>query len=225
MMLFGAFGSQAVLTKYKLRTTNLIAYNTASPKTEVLTGEPAKSNSGRVLLNDAAGPNPVLVKYRTGVGGVGITGTTVDLPGLSGFIWIKTASAEGPIAAVTGTGDISLTIEWGDISTWTEKGGTYCNSEPTTICDTALFAQDDTVPTPVVTNRYLWHVWSFHGTGFTAEPFIFRTTDNTSIGNFQIIYRGVVGQDGTVPALPLLGIGAVGVSVIAMGMSSLRKRN
>ena len=154
-----------------------------------------------------------------------MTGTTVDIPGLSGFIWVKQQATMGPIAVETGTGDISLTIEWGDISTWTAKGGTYCNSEPTTICDTAFFAQDDTVPTPITSNRYLWHVWAFHGTGFRAEPFIARTTDNQSIGNSMTIGRGNVGPDATVPALPLLGIGAVGVSVIAMGMASLRKRS
>ena len=39
------------------------------------------------------------------------------------------------------------------------------------------------------------------------------------------IAHGSVETSGQVPALPLLGIGAVGVSVIAMGMASLRKRS
>ena len=38
------------------------------------------------------------------------------------------------------------------------------------------------------------------------------------------IVRGALSQDATVPALPLFGIGAVGVSVLAMGVATLRKR-
>ena len=36
--------------------------------------------------------------------------------------------------------------------------------------------------------------------------------------------RGEKVNDGTVPALPLLGIGAIGVSVFAVGIASIRRR-
>ena len=221
MVLLGAWGSQAALSRYNTRTTTLIHYNTSSPRTEILTGNPHQSASGRVVIEDAA--SPILRKYRSGRGGG--SGTTVDLPGLSGFIWVKGNDTNGPIDPETGTGDITDTIEWGDITTWTVKGGTYCHAEPTSICTTAFFEESNTIPTPVISDRYLWHVWTFHGTGFRADPFIARTGSNESNGNSMSIYRGAVETSGQVPALPLLGIGAVGVSVIAMGMASLRKRS
>ena len=63
------------------------------------------------------------------------------------------------------------------------KGGVYCNSDPTTICTTVLFEDDDTVAVPVYSDHYLFHTWTFHGTGFRAEPYIDRTSDNTFLGN------------------------------------------
>ncbi len=225
MVLLGAWGSQAALHRYNLRTTTLIEYNTTSPRLEILTGNPHQTASGRVMIeaNKNFPNNPVLRAYRTGRGGG--SGTTVNLPGLSGFIWVKGNATGGPTGPETGTGTLADTIDWGDISTWTVKGGTFCNSVPITICTTAQFEQDNTIETPVVSDRYLWHVWTFHGTGFRADAYIARTTNNTSIGNSMTITRGEVETSGQVPALPLLGIGAVGVSVIAMGMASLRKRS
>ena len=38
------------------------------------------------------------------------------------------------------------------------------------------------------------------------------------------LMRGAEIADGTVPVLPLFGIGAVGVGVFAMGVASLRRR-
>ncbi len=65
--------------------------------------------------------------------------------------------------------------------------------------------------------------WSFHGTGFTASSFISSYFTNNP-GNSSMWVRGFAAQDGTVPALPLLGVALLGGSLVAGGVAALRRR-
>ena len=124
----------------------------------------------------------------------------------------------------TGSTTDGSAINWGQVSGWTTSGGTWCNANPTYVCDLAQVGLNNTIPSQLVSTNYDWSIspWTFHGTGFTSVGFLVRTsTDN--LGNQTNIWRGGENQDGTVPAIPLIGIGAVGLSVFMMGLAGMRR--
>ena len=226
-LLLGAFASHAALSKYRVRTTNLTEYNFNSPLIEIMTGQPHSGDPfGTALIdNDGGSGSPALQKFVLVSGG--LLGTTVDLPGLSGFIYIKQGSKEFPLPNQIGTGQVASTIEWGVTTGWTITGGSFCNAVPSYICDSAMRADDETVPPPFTSSKYDIGEWRFHGTGFRGDPRLVQTNTRAAqggLGNFQSIPRGVKRQDGTVPALPFIGMLAVGASVVAMGIATLRQR-
>jgi hypothetical protein len=220
LQLFAGTG-QAALSKYAIRTTSLNTYGDVSPRVGILTTAQDTPSGTVVIDNDGGSGFPMLRKYKTVVGG-GKLGTTVDLPGLSGFIFLRSKTTGGPADVQTGTGDIAADIEWGFIDSWTVAGGQFCRSIPSFVCGRADRVHDETVPPRLVSAKFDHHEWHFHPTGFRADPWISFT--GTTDGNYQTIVRGAMRQDGTVPALPLVGIGAIGLSVVAMGLATLRRR-
>ena len=80
-------------------------------------------------------------------------------------------------------------------------------------------------PVVLLSTNYDVGTWPFHGTGFLHPEGYINRTGTVNLGNLVVFWRGKDLNDGTVPALPLLGIGAVGVSVFAMGIASIRRRN
>ena len=211
----------AALKKYDVTRSQLLHYESTSPHVEYQ----SQYLPGTKATIDESGPNPVLKKLVvvSGAGG----GTTVVTPALSGgFIWFNQEATQGPGNNQTGTGSTASSIVWGDVTGWTITGGTFCHAVPSYICSMADAAESDTLDAFLNSTHYDIGTWTFHGTGFVATPFVQRTA--TSVpwkpGNLQWFMRGSNAQDGTVPALPLLGIGVVGVSVFAMGVASARRR-
>ena len=164
----------------------------------------------------------VLIKWLGG-GGSSL-GQTFDVPALSGFIWVKDRSQERMDQRHTGTGIVADSIEWGDADGWTIVGGAFCHSVPASVCDLASRQDSETVLPPFISSHYDVHSWTFHGTGFRGDPRLTFTQTAGSFGNSQTVPRGALAQSGTVPSLPLVGLGAIGISVIAMGIASLRGR-
>ena len=75
-----------------------------------------------------------------------------------------------------------------------------------------------------MSTNYNYTAWTFHTTGFNQpEPYVQRTAI-TSIGNGVVALRGQLAQTGAVPALPFLAIAVIGLSVVAAGVSSIRRR-
>ena len=208
----------AALKKYEVRKQLMFHYAQTSPKVELR----KVSGFGKGLIDEAAGPNPVLKKLITVTDG----GRTVVTPPLSGgFIWFNEKSLSGPGPDEVGTGSTASSIYWGDVESWSVTGGTYCNANPSYICSLALVVQDETLDPPVVSSHYDIGTWTFHGTGWRSNlgGFVHRT-GSTDDGNLMWNLWGTEAADGTVPALPLLGIGAIGASVISMGIAMIRRR-
>ena len=218
LVLFMAPDASAALKKYLVRTRALIMYAETSPRVEFI----SSGSVGGVGLIDESGANPVLEKLIIVARG---PGRTTLVPGLTnGFIWFHGFTEQGPPSGVTGTGGTDSSINWGNMSGWTITGGTYCHSVPSYICGLATAVDQETVATAFLSGNYDIGTWTFHGTGFDMPlPYISRT-GKTDLGNSTTFLFGPTANDGTVPALPLLGIGAVGVSVFAMGVASIRRR-
>ena len=207
----------AALKKYDMQLVALLQFIAASPEVERELG----SGNPSLSVIDESAADPVLRKFLI----ISQNAQTVVLPDLSGgFVFFTVKQLDGPSNNQTGTGSTASSITWGNLSGWTITGGSWCHSVPSYICLLGPGGVgDDTVDPILESTHFDVGTWTFHGTGFRATPYVAFTTDTA--GNSLHIWRGALAQDGTVPALPLVGVGAVGASLIAMGWSALRRRS
>lgn len=215
---FSAGSAQAVLGRFDVRTSSIIQFTNTSPKVEFAS---SVSIGTSVVDNDAGSGNPILKRYQLTTGGG--PGRTTDLPGLSGFIWTKGKTILGPTSDQIGTGDTGGIIDWGLMSSFTVTGGQFCHSVPASVCDLATRQDSATVTPALVSSKFSMRLWAFHGTGWTGDGYV-AFTSKTAFGNSYSLPRGVSNPNGTVPALPLVSIVAVGISVLGLGMAAVRRR-
>jgi hypothetical protein len=122
-------------------------------------------------------------------------GTNTYPLGLHGYVlFLSTNRTEGPTGEFTGTGSTDATIVWGVVSGWTVTGTYWCNASTAFFCGAVDFAHRESVET------------------FEYE------------GNYQHVYRGLRVLNGSVPAVPAVGIAAVGASLLAIGLTTIRRR-
>jgi hypothetical protein len=220
--------SDAALRKYDVTFRGQVNSNNVVPNPN--TGVFAVQDELSVALVDGgAGPNPVLRKF---VRADNFTITTV-VPGLLVGIFSSTNFREGPgviqqihgapVPAFTGTGTTATNIRWGIVTGWSISGQTWCNSDPAVICSLAMLMDQETVDPRFNSTSYDLGTWSFHGTGFTSVPFI-GSAFTSDVGNQTYWVRGFEKRDGTVPALPLVGVLVLGGSLIAGGVAAARRR-
>jgi len=120
--------------------------------------------------------------------------------------------AHGP----SGT-DPGETSEWGIVSGWDQLGTQFCLSSPVAICNGAGFAHGATILPVMPSNTYDLGTWNFDTSGnySTAAAFIQRTS-NGGLQNSRWALRGAfVGA--ALPALPLVGFGALALSLAVIG--------
>ena len=152
-------------------------------------------------------------------------------PGAFIFIDAKTTGAPTPgqTSNVTGIGAHGpsstapgSSVEWGIISGWAATGGQFCVSSPTSICDNAGFGHGQTVTPVKPSSTYNLGTWAFdanNGDFQITEPYIERTS-NGGLQNSRYDIRGAfVGS--ALPALPLIGFGALALSLAVIGGRSL----
>ncbi len=188
---------------------------------------------GAVALVDATTPgSPKLVKLLDN-GNITIT---VPVPSLTTSIFLSNNDRTGPGVTehlygqpgpiFTGTGNVNAgaTIRWGTVTGWSITGQIWCHSLPAIICTLADRMDKVTTDPPLESEFYDLGTWFFHGTGFTSVPWIDQYF-TTSFGNNQWhLHAGVV-RDGTVPAMELLGIGILGLSLATGGAVAIRRKN
>jgi hypothetical protein len=222
-----AGGSDAALEKYDVTFQGSVNSNNVVPNPN--SGKPViNAEQSVALVDSAAGPNPVLRKF---VRAVDFTITTV-VPGLAIALFSSSNYREGPgvlaqihggsVPPFTGTGSTATNVRWGVVSGWTITGSTWCNSNPGVICVLGMMADQATTEPRFNSTFYDLGTWSFHGTGFTSVPFI-GSTFSSDVGNQVYLVRGFATRDGTVPALPLLGVVVLGASLIAGGVVAARR--
>ncbi len=208
----------AVLRHYGVHWATIAEFNTASPSPDK---EPPKKDGSTptsvAIVDDDDGGFPVLKRI------ILLTekDTTVAVPGLTGgFIFLGIHSEQGPRRglAFTGTGSTGTTIAWGLVTGWTVTGGFWCHSSPSYICAYAGGQSLATTDPLFASPFYDLGTWTFHGTGFTAVPFVQQVAppSSMSVGNVQFHLRGRL-QGGFVPALSVLGGALLGASLLLGG--------
>jgi hypothetical protein len=209
-------GAQAVLKKYNVQFAHISTSNNVSPNPDYNPNQGAPP--GRAVIDDS-GASPVLNKLLIQSDET----VTVVVPDLGGFIFVSGKVGRSPSGEFTGTGSTETTIAWGLLTGWTVTGTQWCNASPAFICAMAKRLQQESSDPILLSTFYDMGTWTFHGTGWTGRPYVESTHEDP--GNDQLVLRGVLVQDGTVPAVPVLGLAVLGGSLVLGSLAALRKRN
>jgi hypothetical protein len=127
--------------------------------------------------------------------------------------------AHGPSATAPGG-----SVEWGVVSSWEATGTSFCISSPVTTCQGVAGAHGVTIPAFLPSATYDLGTWAFGTEGdFEAETPYIHLTVNGGTSNTRYQLRGAfVGA--SLPALPLVGFGALAVGLAVTGGRALRRR-
>ncbi len=217
-----AQSASAVLDRYAVRDFSFGDFASAMPPTFIAGPEPGDGDTLQsIAVVDRAGPTLRKLLF-IGSGG----GLTTFVGTFNGFIWFSQRENNGPKGVFTATsgslpGNVG-TVTWGALTSWTATGALFCNSNPALICGLAVGVQLTSVDPPLRSSFYTTDPWTFHGTGFRSPLFVFFTS--TLPGNSTVSIKGALSPNATVPALPLLGVGALAASLFVMGTAALRRR-
>jgi hypothetical protein len=210
-------GAGAVLKKYVVHFTHMSNSTNVSPNPSV---SPALGEPAALAVIEDSGPSPVLKRLFI----VSDTSITTDVPELGGFIYTSRYQEQGPTGEFTGTGSTDTTIAWGLLTGWTISGSWWCHASPAFVCGLAGGQTDLESQDPGLDSAfYDVGTWTFHGTGWTSRPFLQRTHDEPG-GNDSYWLRGALVTDGTVPALPAMGLAVLGGSLVLGSLAALRRR-
>ncbi|MEE3332361.1 MAG: hypothetical protein VX246_15950 [Myxococcota bacterium] len=148
--------------------------------------------------------------------------------GPGSFVFVTASASNGNKslpAAGSGSTAPGGSIAWGVISGFTNTGLSFCISSPQTICTGgAMIPHGITGPLgPINSPTYDLGTWSFDAEGdLTASQYINRT-NNGGTSNGQRLIRGAyVGA--AVPALPLVGMGALALGFLVAGTRSVMRK-
>ncbi len=224
--------ADAALKKFNLINTSLQESTSTGPGGDFVHFFNANPPPGSVVVIDDATPGSPLLRKWLDTGNVTVT---VPVPSLVTSIFLSNNDRSGPgvtqflhgqptplFTGTGGTGNGSQ-IRWGTVTGWSVTGQVWCHSLPAVICTLADRMDQTTTDAPLESEFYDLGTWSFHGTGFTAIPFILQYF-TSSPGNNQAVLRGPVVLDGTVPALQLITLALVGVSMASGGALWVRRR-
>ncbi len=219
----------AALKKYRLqRQTGVNTSDvTPSPDTVARGNSDFGKESEAVALVEDSGSNAILRRLVDATD----RSVTVLVPSLATNIFVSNNLRQGPgtgvfnggpVPSFTGTGSTASTIRWGTVTGWTQSGSFWCNSNPGVICSLAMGMDEDTVDPRANSEFYDLGTWFFHGTGFTSIPYI-NSYNTNNFGNTTHLQKGFLKRDGTVPALPVLGVVLLGSSLVAGGVAAMRR--
>jgi hypothetical protein len=157
--------------------------------------------------------------------------TTTFGPGAFIFIDARTTAemTAGQTSTTTGVGahgpsstSGGSSVEWGLTAGWASTGTQFCVSSPVTVCNGAAFAHGQTVQPVKPSATYNLGTWDFDaatGDYQITDPYIERTS-NGGLQNSRYDMKGAfVGS--ALPALPLVGFGALALSLAVIGGRSL----
>ena len=162
-------------------------------------------------------------------------GELIPIFGPGAFIFIDTTQTTiitGP--AVSNTGGVGAhgpsgtasgeTAEWGIISGWNTTGFAFCIASPITVCTNAGFAHGGTVPRIIESLTYDLGTWNFDAEGdFESVLGYITRTSNGGLTNNGTRPRGAfIGS--SLPALPMVGFGAVALGLALTGSRALRAK-
>jgi hypothetical protein len=231
-MLAVASPAGAVLKRYGVHWTTISQFNTAVPPINKFPPAKDGSTAGSVgIVDDSGGGAPSLKRLTL----VSDSHVTVETGGpVNALLYLSYHREEGPRRGLTftGTGSTSMAIAWGLVTGWTVTGGFFCHDRQEPYVCTYLSlggagGKDLATVDPLLHSTfYDLGTWTFHGTGFTAVPFVhdqdaFPST--IGAGNAQYQLKGRLGT-GLVPAVPVLGVALLGASLLFAGARRSQRR-
>ena len=114
----------------------------------------------------------------------------------------------------------SESVEWGVVSGFEITGRSFCLSSPITICNLNGLAHGITIPSILASDTYNLGTWNFDAVGDLSATWIITRTSAGGLSNSQELHRGAfVGA--SLPALPLVGFGALALSLAVIGGRAL----
>jgi hypothetical protein len=118
--------------------------------------------------------------------------------------------------------DPGETAVWGIVSGWSATGGIFCKSSPVSVCSTTVpLSHGQTTPAVSPSSTYNLGTWIFDAVGdYEATTPYISVTANGGLANSQLLWRGTF-QGAVLPALPLVGLGALALSLAVVGGRSL----
>jgi hypothetical protein len=138
--------------------------------------------------------------------------TTIAAPASSNTSGV---GAHGPSGTAPGE-----SVEWGIVSGFEVTGFTFCISSPVDACNENNFSHGSTIPAAVNSTTYDLGTWSFDAVGdLNASPYIEVTSTGGQTNNTVVIQGTFHGAN--LPALPLVGFGALAVALAAIGGRAL----
>ncbi|MEZ4215783.1 MAG: hypothetical protein R3E88_04845 [Myxococcota bacterium] len=153
----------------------------------------------------------------------------VPIFGPGSYVFTTSDSTRHVTLGTTHTGSTAPggSVDWGILAGWTVSGQAFCISSPQTICTQGTqVPHGQTQPSPDVNSpTYDLGTWAFDAEGDfqAASPYI-NQTNNGGTSNRQFLLRGAF-VGGGVPALPLLGAGALAIGLLVAGSRTvLRKK-
>jgi len=227
--------ANAALKKYRLNNTALTNQSDQDEQDFVhFAPHPnqPQAGPGTVLIDEGVPGSPKLRKLVD----PGDVTVTIPVPSLTTSIFLSNNDRSGPgvtfhihgngdqAPVFTGTGNTAngSTIRWGTVTGWSNSGSQWCHSIPAVICTLADRMDQATTDPPIESEFYDLGTWFFHGTGFTSVPFL-EQYFSTSFGNNQFTFRAPVVNDTMVPAMEILGIGILGLSLVTGGAIAIRR--
>ena len=166
----------------------------------------------RRIVNTNFGPDAITVVFGPGA-----------------YVFVTSDATRRPTLGTTHPGSTAPggSIDWGILSGWSNSGQAFCISSPLTICTAgSQVPHGMTTPSPDVNSpTYDLGTWAFDAEGDfqAASPYI-NQTNNGGTSNRQFLLRGAF-VGGGVPALPLLGAGALAIGLLVAGSRTvLRKK-
>jgi len=148
--------------------------------------------------------------------------------GPGSYVFVDSRTTLSPALGQTGVGGTNPggSVDWGVLGGWSSTGAAFCVASPQTICTSgAQIPHGQTTPVPPINSpTYDLGTWAFDASGdFQAVSNYIWGTFNGGVSNAQMLLRGsFVG--GAVPALPLVGAGALAVGLAIAGARSAMRR-
>ena len=141
------------------------------------------------------------------------TTTTITTPASS-------TDGAGPGAAASTTASTG-SIAWGVVSGFVRTGTFFCLASPVAICNENGFSHGMTIGAVIESSTYDLGTWVFTAVGDieATQQYIGRTTNGGLSNNGVVIQAALHGS--AIPALPLVGFGALALSLAAIGGRAL----
>ncbi|MEZ4215780.1 MAG: hypothetical protein R3E88_04830 [Myxococcota bacterium] len=186
------------------------------------------AQQGSYRLNDTGGGTVTVVEIdMQRVTRVDFDATATFGPGAYVFVDAVSFISASPGQTAPGSTAPTGTVDWGILGGWANTGVGFCVASPQTICTAGaqLPHGATTRLSPITSPTFDLGTWTFDAGGdFQAASNYVWGTFNGGLSNRQSLLRGAF-VGGSVPALPLVGVGALALGLLAAGArAGLRKK-